>query len=545
MKRLLWILLAALPLAAAAQPKWLKKAQKSLCNLYAVQQAGDTLWVPAFYVDAQGTVVAPLKPIQRAREAWTQGDDGRRQVTRIQGFNTTYDVCRLTTEGKAKTTPLPVATVTMNKQERVWLMPAATEDEIVQVESADDHKYYTLREPADFTLSGQPLLDDGGQVVGMLQNPVRTAGAPNYALDIHLAMAMGISALDANNTDLRQCEILKALPTDENQARTFLYLVSAGTARQQYIQDFIKQYPRNSTGYVLAAQDEASKKQYDEAFATYERALKVPVENVDEVFYNRASTVYQALVNHEQVPASWTQDQALSDVQAAYKQNPLPVYMQLEARILFAQKQYDRANDLFLSLTKTNLRSPELFLFAAQCQEKMGLSTDSILAMNDSAMACFSRPYTREAADYLWLRAMRRKEAGQNRAAIQDLNDYEHIMSGQLSDGFYYEREQLEAKSRMLSNALVDIDKAISLASDEPLYHAERAVLLYRGNQGEEAIKSCERAVQLDASFPDAYRIWGICLRDIGRKAEAREKLQKAVDLGDELARNVLNSLEE
>ncbi len=528
-----------------AQPKWLKKAQKSLCTLYAVQQSGDTLWVPAFYVDVQGTVVAPMKPLLRAGEAWTQGDDGRRQVTHIQGFNATYDVCRLTTSGKAKTTALPVATATMSPEERVWLMPAGSEDEIVKVERAGDHKYYTLSGSADFTLTGQPLLNDEGQVVGVVQTPVRKEGAPNYALDIQLPVGLTISALDANTADLRSCGIPKALPADEGQARSFLYIVSAPeTMRRQYVEEFIRQHPRSSTGYVLKAQQYAAQKQYNDAYATYEQALKASVDNPDEVLFSRAGSIYQSLVSRETVPDNWTHDAALVDVRAAYKHNPLPVYTQLEARILFAKQQYADANERFLGLTHTNLRSPELFLFAAQCQEKMGLGADSILAMNDSAMACFSRPYTREAANYLWLRAMRRKEAGQKRAAIQDLNDYEHLMSGQLTGSFYYEREQLESQSRMLPAALADIEKAISIDSDEPLYHAERAVLLYRANQGDEAVKSCMRATELDADFPDAWRIWGICLRDMGRKDEAKEKLLKAVDLGDDLAQGVLESMD-
>ena len=32
--------------------------------------------------------------------------------------------------------------------------------------------------------------------------------------------------------------------------------------------------------------------------------------------------------------------------------------------------------------------------------------------------------------------------------------------------------------------------------------------------------------MELNASFPEAHRIRGICLRDLGRKAEAREQLQ-------------------
>lgn len=543
MKKILF-LFTLLPLCALAQPKWMKKAQKALVTLRVVQQTGDTLWVPAFYVDAQGTVVAPLKPLMRARKAWVENAAGRREVSELAGFNTTYDICRLTTTGKAKVTPLTIGRP-LEKGARAWLMPDGQEDEVTQVEAAGDKNYYTLKQPASFTLTGQPLMDDEGHVAGILQNPVRAQGAPNYALDIRLAMELSITAINANASDLRTCLIPRRLPDTEDQARSFLYLVNTTPEqRLQYARRFTELYPRANAGYVLIAQTQALMEQYAEAFATYEEALKKDITDPDEILYARSQALYDALTQGLPVPENWTLDQALSDIRAAKGRNPLPVYTLQEARILFAQKQYAEANDRFLSLTQTNLCTPDLFIYAAQCQEKMGLLADTILCMNDSAVAMFTPPYPAEAAGYFWLRAMRRKDAGKTRPAILDMNVYEHLMRDRLDDNFYYQRMQLEAACRMLPQALNDIDKAIGFSPDKALYHLERAILLYRAGETEQAIEGCQRALELDADFPDAHRIWGICLIAQGKKAEAKEQLQKAIDLGDEPARTVLNEMD-
>ena len=130
------------------------------------------------------------------------------------------------------------------------------------------------------------------------------------------------------------------------------------------------------------------------------------------------------------------------------------------------------------------------------------------------------------------------------RDAIADLGDYEHLLTGKLTDVFYYEREQLELKSRMYAQALNDIGKAIALNPTEPLYYAEQAVLQYRTRQTEEAMVSCQKAIELDNAFPDAYRLYGICLREKGDLEGARKQLKKAAELGDKMAQDLLSEMQ-
>ncbi len=531
---------------AMAQPSWTANARKGIVTLHALQQAGDTISTAAFFINAEGTLVAPFKTIQRATSAWAEDEKGTRyDVTRIAGFSSTYDVVKLQVNtNKKKVNPLTVSRVQPTEVSIVYLMPAGTEDKVEKVEKAGDYGYYTLTTRADATLRGNPLMNERGEVTAIMQTPMLTARAPFYALDIRLATDLSIGAMDVNNSDLAQCSIPKQLPVDEGQAKSFLYLCQGPlTTQTAYADEFIATYPQSASGYVHKAECLADAGDYSAAQAAYEQAIKAKVKEVDEVYYSRACAAYNAIVSRTTAAGGWTLETALDDVRKAYSINPLPLYTMQEARILYAMKDYDAAAEKFTLLTQTNMRSPDLFIYVAQCRENLGADKDELLALNDSAIACFTKPYPMEAANYLWLRAGTLSDLGRTREAIIDLDDYEHLMSGRLTDQFYYEREQLETQVRMYAQAINDIQKAIQLNPREPVYYAEQAVLLYRVKDLDEAIKSCRKAIELDSTFPDAHRLLGICLRDKGNTSEARAELQRAVDLGDTLAQGVLDQL--
>ena len=115
-------------------------------------------------------------------------------------------------------------------------------------------------------------------------------------------------------------------------------------------------------------------------------------------------------------------------------------------------------------------------------------------------------------------------------------------MNNQVSPVFYYERSQIEVNARMLQQALEDINKAIELAPREPLYHVERGAIAVRANMFDECIQSCQTALQLNPNIIDAYRILGYAQLQKGDKESARQNLQKAIDMGDEAAKMLLNT---
>lgn len=546
---LLAFLTAPLAELQAGGPKWAKNANKSLVCLYALQMQGDTLEANAFFTSEQGTLIAPFKTIRQAQSAWITDAQGKRyEICRILGFNTTYNVVRLQAEtGKKKTVALPLGLQALTTGETVSLVPTLATDTILQVEKAGNHAYYTLSSTASPTLAGNPVINEEGSVIGILQTPVTAKDAPNYALDIQFAEALSIRPIDANNPELRLCGIPKQLPAEESQAVSFLYLAAASgnPLSSLYADDFITAFPKSATGYIQKAEQQAAAKEYEATDRTYEEGLKQVPDHADELLHSRSKVVYQTMLRKQKdIPETWTLERALTDITAALSISPLPLYTLHEGNVLFALKRYDEAYQRFMAVTQTKMRTAELFLYAWQCKANTDAPKEELLALNDSAVACFTKPYSTAAAPYLLLRSNTLTEMGRLREAITDLNDYEHLMQGQLTSQFYYQREQLEVKTRMYGQAVNDIYKAISLDEEEPLFHAELAVLLYRLNDVDNAIVQCRKAIELDAGFPDAHRLLGICLRDKGDKEGARQSLNKAIELGDELAKGILEKME-
>lgn len=234
-------------------------------------------------------------------------------------------------------------------------------------------------------------------------------------------------------------------------------------------------------------------------------------------------------------------EKAISMAEEAIKRDSLPLYVYQAGLINYALKAYEKAYAQFVELTKTNMRSADLFLYAAQCKTMMDADTLEILALQDSAVACFKQPYPQAAAQSLMSRANTLLQLKRYKEAIIDLNAYERLMSNDLNANFYYIREQAEMKSRMYQQAMDDIDRAIRMAPTEPLYHAERAVIFYRIGEFEEAIKSCQNAIKLAPQYADAYRIMGICQVYNKKREEGMANLQKAATLGDTLAKDLID----
>ena len=95
----------------------------------------------------------------------------------------------------------------------------------------------------------------------------------------------------------------------------------------------------------------------------------------------------------------------------------------------------------------------------------------------------------------------------------------------------------------MYPAAMNDIERAIRLNPREPLLYAECAALNYRVGEVDDAIRYATEATQIDPEFADPYRILGVCYSQKGETQKARECLEKAIKLGDTMAKGVLEKL--
>ena len=74
------------------------------------------------------------------------------------------------------------------------------------------------------------------------------------------------------------------------------------------------------------------------------------------------------------------------------------------------------------------------------------------------------------------------------------------------------------------------------------LYHIEKASLTLRVNLLDDCISACEAAIALNPNIVDSYRILGYAQLQKEDKENARANLQKAIDMGDENAKKILDT---
>lgn len=539
----LYTLLTALMVSAVAlaQPGWVKKATKSVFTLKTFAADGTLLGsASGFYVGGNGECVSSFAPFKGASRAVIIDAAGKEwSVECILGANDTYDVVKFRVAGK--TQPLTVTNARPEVGAQVWLLPYREMKNVPQgaVRKAEtfngNYGYYTVALQMPENTIGAPLMNATGEVVGLMQQPASTTDTLNYAVSALFADSLSINGLSINDRVLRQTAIKKALPADEAQALLSLYLGASSLDSLGYVMlvdDFIQQFPQNHNGYLYKAQLAAGAHRYADADALMAQALKV-ASAADEVHYNYSRMVYQKEMADADTPYEpWTLDLALKEAQEAYRVNPQPIYLQQQAYVLYAQKNYADASAVYEQLFGTVLRSPELFYEASRCKQAQQ-DTVAQLALLDSCVAQFSRPYLKEAAPYLLARAQAMMDAGRYRNAVTDLNDYEQLMSTQVNARFYYLRFQAEVEGRLYQQALNDIRKAIEMEPQNDLYYSEKASLEVRVGMYDEAIMTAGEMVQMFANHSDGYLFLGLaqCLK--GQKAEGVKNLQKAKELGD------------
>ena len=545
------IMICSLLLSAActfAQPGWVKKATKSVFTLKTFAADGSLVASSnGFFTGADGEAVSNFTPFKGAARAVVIDAQGKEMpVVSIIGANDMYDVVKFRVAGK--TVPLIVSSSVAPTGSTAWLLPyhelknvnggAIRKAETFQ----NDYAYYTVAMTMPQNTVSCPLLNDGGEVIGMMQQPASDKDTLSYAVSARFADSLKISGFGMNDATLMLTSIKKELPSDIKDATLALFLASSQLDSAAYatlVGDFIQKFPQASEGYLYRAQLATADGNFAAAEKDMETALKL-AEKKDEAHYSYANMIYNKEIFQGNKPyANWNFDKALAEIQAAIVANPQPAYNQLKANILYAQQKYDDAYAIYDELSRTSLHNAETFYAAAKCKEMLK-DTTAMLALLDSTMATFSKPYLKEAGPYIWARAEARSNAGKYRDAVNDMNDYEELMQATINDNFYYVRHQTEIQARLYQQALNDINRAIQMNPQETLYYAEKASLCIRVGYFDEAIETARESIGIDANDSDGYLFLGLaqCLK--GNKKEGIPNLQKAQELGNPQAANLI-----
>ncbi len=552
---LLLIALAAclVQTAAAQTPRWANKARQAVFSVITYDAADKLLGTGnGFYIAADGTALSDYMLFRGAVRAEVIGSDGKTYpVAEILGANEIYDVVKFRVGTTSECPSLQLAEKAPAVGERVYLLPYSTQQsgDIVQGKVSEETKietsygYYTLDMTLRDKMASCPLVNVEGQVFGIAQLPSSADDSSKntcYALDARFGAALGISALSLNDGSLNGIGIKKGLPETESQALVMLYVASTNAGTADYsvmLDDFIKKFPDSADGYLRRAQFRFSQPEADmqPIEADMQEAIgRADDDNRADVLYQCANIVYNyCLLSADKPYGDWTWDKALDLVKQAEAISATPVYSQLEGDICFAKQDYAAAYAAFEKVNSSNIASASSYYSAAHSKELMQAPVEEVVALMDSCLNTFGKPYTQSAAPYLLERARIYMQANMARPAMLDYEEYYKVVNGQVNDVFYQLRGQAELRARAYRRALDDYQRAIEMNPEEATYRAELAAVHITVGQYEEAVSVLDEAMKRNPNYADLYRLKGLALLQLKKKKEARPLLDKAKELGD------------
>ena len=537
----------------AQTPKWVEKAKRAVFSVVTYDKNDKMLNTGnGFFVSEDGLALSDYTLFKGAERAVVITSEGKQMpVSLILGANDMYDVIKFRVAITEKKVPaLIVAKTAPAVGADAWMLPYSTQKSIACVTGkvkevskvAGEYHYYTLGMQMKDKMVSCPVMNAEGQVFGIAQ---KSSGIDTvttcYAAGAAFAMAQKISALSLGDAALKKIGIRKGLPETEDQALVYLFMVSSSLSGDDYeklLDDFIRQFPANADGYLRRANYYAAKGKddqtwYDKAVADFNQALKV-AQKKDDVYYNIGKLMYAyQLSKPEKTYKDWTYDTALQNVRQAIAIDPLPIYIQMEGDILFAQQDYAGALAAYEKVNASNIASPATFFSAAKTKELAKGDPKEVVALMDSCIARCPQPITADFAPYLLERAQMNMNAGQPRNAMLDYDAYHTAVKGEVNDVFYYYREQAALKARQFQRALDDIVKAIEMNPTDLTYQAEHAVVNLRVGRYEEAIQILNNILKADPKYAEAYRLLGLCQIQLKKTDEACGNFKKAKELGD------------
>ena len=558
------------PAAAHADRAANTAALRALARIVTFTPQGDTLAVTqGFFVDADGTLIAPYAPFRGAARALVSDSRSRQgRVLRIAGANGELDLLRATTDlARRKDEYLPLTTEQFPVGTAFTLVPFAADGRpaaqvanVVQTESLHGHNYYTLSAANAAALAGLPLLtaEPAPRVAAVAQFNYGKASADGTplglcALAASAADTLRPSAVAALNSDLADLRIPLLLPTDESEAYTLYMLlrsrrdsVTVSTA----LADFLAAHPHHREATLDAARYYAARRNYLRCDSLLDRALRISpdADSRSRVHEERAGLIIDALaVDSLHLPPHWRTAEALRALDRADSIAPRPSSALLRGVILYGQGRNREALAAFERVNRSDAASLRSFFFAAQALSRTGAGDSAVVALLDSALAHTPTPFTAEAAAPLAWRAVYAERLGDQRRAVLDLVDYERLVpAAELAAPFFLRRAALAEQARLYRRAVDDYTTAAARTTDrETRIEAltAKALLCVRLSAGDEALAAAEELQRLTPDTPDALKLLGLAHQLLGRPAQARRYLSQAAAKGDANAAQLLRKV--
>lgn len=545
-------------------PKWGSKAMKSIVEVLTYDKDGNLKSQgTGFYISSDGVALADYALFKDAYSAVVVDVNGEKNdVKWILGADDTYSVVKfkVATAGsssKKKELPaaLPIAESAASEGAMVFMLKYSKEKvktcataQISSVKTvADSCLYYTLSYATDDSYLCAPAFNAKGELLGVTQPSM---GSNGYVLGIEFANRIGIKAITSklNALTLESIHIPKGLPDNDSESLVYLYMNSNRMENEQYLDLlnlFIETWPDNAEGYVRRASPLIDMHKFEEADQDLQTYLRLSQDKA--LAHTKIADIINTKLVYQPEPAyePWTFDVALGHADEAIAAQPDQLeYKMLKGQILMAKKDFRGAIDLYDEILRSPDRSPEIYYVSSLAHEGAGDSISVVIAALDSALAMFPNPMPAEAAQYVLRRGQLYSVAGRYRDAVNDYNQYCFLCNNRVNVSFYYDRAKLEEKARMYQQALDDLTTAIGMSPKVPVLYIEKCALLLKVNELGECVNTAKQLLSFDAQNVDALRIMGYAQTQSGNKAEGKANLQRAAELGDESAKEILKTIE-
>lgn len=547
------VILGTFSAVGAAVPKKVLNACKSLATIVTYGNDGKMIsTATAFSVGENSEGLSVYSVFRNAKSAeYVSASGAKAKVSRINGASDIYDVIKFSLDGKTKES-LSVAPNALAAGNAVYILrngsakkPEAVETEISSKKDVAGGVYYEMALPYEEKNVGCPVVDANGDWVATVQRNVGK-DKTTYAIGSAFCSKLTVTEMDYNSAALNTVFIPKTLPEGEDKAYTYVYMLAQAGRDKETLRtalgDFISKYPDNSDGYIEQAKLNAAENKFKECEEDIAKAVSLS-DKKDNPHYVLSRLIYRnALYNSGKANAAgWTLEKSAAEAKEAYSNNPLPIYQLQLGDCYYGMKNYQEAVNMFSAVNGSKIATPETFYYEANSRAKIDSLDAKIIVLLDSAISRFSKPYAKTVAPYILMRANQYSNVGKYRESTLDYMEYEHIVGFQnLNDNFYYIREQIALKGKMYKQADDDINRALAMRPDDYVYNAEKTALMLRLGQFDDAIAYAKRTISIDPKGIDGYRLLGIAYGETKKKQLCIQNLQKAKELGDEHAGELL-----
>ncbi|MDR3194272.1 MAG: serine protease [Tannerella sp.] len=528
------IVVCCFPAAAQKKmPKWVEKAKKAVITLEIQDRNGTSRTGNGFFVQENGEAVSDYSLFAGAEKAFATDAEGHRfPVTRILGADEVYDVIRFRVDVPGRVPALQAAAALPDRGTEAYLLPfgvqkgaAIPQGAIVEVSKIKEpYGYFKIDAPLTSSQISLPLLTPEGEVFAMTQNDA-SGKHLTYGISVPYILHIQIASMDVFNKTYEATDIRKAWAPAPEDAQLALMLYASRQDVAAYLEtlnDFIATFPRVSAGYLSRASHYACHRKELAASASEQaRMLALALADLQtaagfmdhkgEGFYEQARLVYGVASDDSTLQAGdWSMDAAQTMIRKAIAENDEPAYRHLEGDIAFYLGDYEQAYVSYRTATESALSSALSYYMAAKARQQIpGSNPMEVVALIDSAIEK-SASAPGDALVYLQENAELKMQFGLYDAAVTDYDRCYTLMAGNVSDAFYYFREQARFRSGDLEGALKDISSAIILDPQNAVYYAEEGSIYLRQQHPAKAQESLLKALTLDPDFSSSHRLLGV-----------------------------------